>query len=184
MNRGAWLATVHGVTKSQTQLGDSHSLTYWFGDTRHLRAKVFCNWLNFHPLMSLWPSQVFVGFSPSFMWVKKGWGSWNLGKALCPGLRFYKILIKSFHVKHRLLLQRVKGMAIHSSIFAWRIPWTEETVLGVAKSQTQLSDFHFTSCSQNNSQWLLFLLPSTEHEGKFLGFSYWDSDAVSVGRTH
>ena len=30
-----------------------------------------------------------------------------------------------------------KGMAIHSSIVAWRIPWTEEwaTVHGVAKSR-------------------------------------------------
>ena len=40
-----------------------------------------------------------------------------------------------------------KGMLTHSSIFAWRIPWTEEPgrlliVQGVAKSQTQLSDFH------------------------------------------
>ena len=38
-----------------------------------------------------------------------------------------------------------KGMATHSSILAWRIPWTEEPgrllgVLGVAKSQTRLSD--------------------------------------------
>jgi len=40
-----------------------------------------------------------------------------------------------------------EGMAVHSSILAWRIPWTEEpggfTVRGVAKSQTwlkQLSD--------------------------------------------
>ena len=37
-----------------------------------------------------------------------------------------------------------KGMATHSSILAWRIPWTEElggaTVHGVAKSQTRLSD--------------------------------------------
>jgi len=34
-----------------------------------------------------------------------------------------------------------KGKATHSSILAWRIPWT---VHGVAKSRTQLSDFHFT----------------------------------------
>ena len=35
-----------------------------------------------------------------------------------------------------------KGMAIHSSILAWKIPWTEETggVRGVAKSRTQLSN--------------------------------------------
>ena len=40
-----------------------------------------------------------------------------------------------------------KEMAIHSSILAWKIPWTEEpgraTVHGVAKSQTWLSDFTF-----------------------------------------
>ena len=41
-----------------------------------------------------------------------------------------------------------KEMATHSSILAWQVPWTEEpgglTVHGVAKSQTQLSDFTFT----------------------------------------
>ena len=31
-----------------------------------------------------------------------------------------------------------KGMATHSSILAWRIPWTEEP--GVTKSWMQLSD--------------------------------------------
>ena len=41
-----------------------------------------------------------------------------------------------------------KEMATHSSILAWRIPWTEE--LGglqsnrVTKSRTRLSDFTFT----------------------------------------
>ena len=38
-----------------------------------------------------------------------------------------------------------KGMATHSSILAWKIPWTEElgglhTVHGVAKSRTRLRD--------------------------------------------
>ena len=39
-----------------------------------------------------------------------------------------------------------KGMATHSSILAWRIPWTEEsgwaTIHGVAKSQIELSDLN------------------------------------------
>ena len=39
-----------------------------------------------------------------------------------------------------------KEMAAHSSVLAWRIPWTEEpgglhTVHGVAKSRTRLTDF-------------------------------------------
>ena len=33
-----------------------------------------------------------------------------------------------------------KGLATHSSILAWRIPWA---VHGVAESQTRLSGFHF-----------------------------------------
>jgi len=37
-----------------------------------------------------------------------------------------------------------KGMATHSIILAWKIPWTEEPgelqSVGVAKSQTRLSD--------------------------------------------
>ena len=41
-----------------------------------------------------------------------------------------------------------KEMATHSSILAWKIPWTEEpgraAVHGVAKSQTRLSIFTFT----------------------------------------
>ena len=40
-----------------------------------------------------------------------------------------------------------KGITTHSSILAWRIPWTEEpgrlhTVHGVEKIQIQLSNFH------------------------------------------
>ena len=34
-----------------------------------------------------------------------------------------------------------KGKATHSSILAWRIPWT--IARGVVKSWTQPSDFHF-----------------------------------------
>ena len=35
-------------------------------------------------------------------------------------------------------------MAPHSSTLAWKIPWMEAAVHGVAKSWTQLSDFTFT----------------------------------------
>ena len=41
-----------------------------------------------------------------------------------------------------------KAMAIHSSTFAWKIPWTEEPgrlqSMGLQKSWTRLSDFTFT----------------------------------------
>ena len=39
-----------------------------------------------------------------------------------------------------------KGMTAHSSTFAWRIPWTEDSgglqSMG-SQGQTQLSDYHF-----------------------------------------
>ena len=38
-----------------------------------------------------------------------------------------------------------KGMAVHSTIFAWRTPWTGAwwaTAHGVARSWTRLNDFH------------------------------------------
>ena len=41
-----------------------------------------------------------------------------------------------------------KGMVTHSSILAWKIPWTEEPgglqTMGFTKSRTRLSDFTFT----------------------------------------
>ena len=42
-----------------------------------------------------------------------------------------------------------KGTTTHSSILAWRTPWTEETgklqSMGLQR-RTQLSDFHFLHC--------------------------------------
>ena len=38
-----------------------------------------------------------------------------------------------------------KEKATHSSILAWRIPWTVYIVHGVAKNWTRLGDFHFPS---------------------------------------
>ena len=52
-----------------------------------------------------------------------------------------------------------KGKATHSSILAWRSPRT--TVHGVAKSQTPLSDFHFTHPGATGAQWLLQTCPSS-----------------------
>ena len=60
-----------------------------------------------------------------------------------------------------------KGMATHSSILAWRIPWIEEPgglQFMLPQSQTRLSDFHFhqmgsvTSMSHRTSQLFIILL--------------------------
>ena len=45
-----------------------------------------------------------------------------------------------------------KGKAIDSSILAWRIPCAGE-VHGVAKSRTQLSDFHFNCTLHEKGCW-------------------------------
>ena len=46
-----------------------------------------------------------------------------------------------------------EDMTTHSSILAWRIPWTEEPgrlqSMGLQKSQTRLSDFHFIHLFKN-----------------------------------
>ena len=55
-------------------------------------------------------------------------------------------------------------MATHSSIFAWKIPWTEEPgrlVHGVAKSQTRLSNF---TCTWVNNK--IPLYPMIDNKGK------------------
>ena len=48
-----------------------------------------------------------------------------------------------------------KGMATHSSILAWRIPWTEESgrlqSMGVSNSRTQLSGSLFLSLSLSHT---------------------------------
>ena len=49
-----------------------------------------------------------------------------------------------------------KGMATHSSILAWRIPWIEEPgglqSIGVTKSQTELRAFHFSVSLQTKAE--------------------------------
>ena len=47
-----------------------------------------------------------------------------------------------------------KGMATHSSMLAWRIPWTEEPgglqVNGVALSQTRLKQLRMHVCREDD----------------------------------
>ena len=51
-----------------------------------------------------------------------------------------------------------KGKATtHSSILAWRIPWTVQSY-EVAKSRTRLSDFHFTTSLPSTVKWVFLQL--------------------------
>ena len=44
-----------------------------------------------------------------------------------------------------------KGTATHSSILAWRIPWTIQST--GSQSRTRLIDFHFTDSSAYKGAW-------------------------------
>ena len=72
-----------------------------------------------------------------------------------------------------------EGMATHSSILAWRIPWTEEPgglqSMGSQKSQTWLSNFTFylnksegTQPHPSTENWIKHLLAESEEELKSL----------------
>ena len=71
-----------------------------------------------------------------------------------------------------------KGKATHSSILAWRIPWTF-IVHRVAKSRTRLSDFHFHTILPWTREWqpTPVFLPGESHEQRSLvGYSHKESD--------
>ena len=72
-----------------------------------------------------------------------------------------------------------KEMATHSSILAWRIPWTEEPgiLYGVMKSWIRLSDFTFTfhfhaleKEMATHSSVLAWKIPET---GSLVGYHLW-----------
>ena len=81
-------------------------------------------------------------------------------------------------------------MATHSSTLAWKIPWTEEpgglqSVHGVAKSQTRLSDFLFTFMHWRR-KWQptpVFLPRESQGRGSLVGCRLWgrtESDTTEV----
>ena len=66
-----------------------------------------------------------------------------------------------------------KAMATHSSTLAWKIPWTEAAVHGVAKSWTRLSNFtfHFHALEKEmatHSSVLAWRIPGTGEPGGLL----------------
>ena len=90
-----------------------------------------------------------------FFWGLQSW----LAFSYCPKLHLFwgfpcDTVVKNLPAMQEIQLQSLgqedpleKGMAIHSSILAWRISWTEQPgglqSMGL-QSQTRLSNFHFT----------------------------------------
>ena len=77
-------------------------------------------------------------------------------------------------------------MAPHSSTLAWKIPWTEAAVHGVAKSRTRLSDFTFPfqfhaleKEMATHSSVLAWRIPGTEEPGGLL-WGRTESDTTEV----
>ena len=75
----------------------------------------------------------------------------------CPHIFFFKKSLEKFQYDHgnnSVIISNnyaslpEKAVATHSSILAWKIPWTEEPgrlqSMALLRSQTQLSDFAFT----------------------------------------
>ena len=60
------------------------------------------------------------------------------------------VLVSAVLLSFKLKILLEEGMAAQSSILAWRIPWTVQSM--VSQSQKGLSDFHF--CFSNRSIFL------------------------------
>ena len=163
MDRGAWWATVHSVAKSQAGLKwlSTHACTL----APH-RVKPFFGvwWTSLRSILSnFWAHSIMLFTSVTMLYI-----------------RSYAYKQKFLPVRDSLVAQMVKNlpaiqemwvwsldredalekeMATHSSTVAWRIPWMEELVLGVAKSRTRLSDLHlqvffFTDVGYRSLSWL------------------------------
>ena len=78
-------------------------------------------------------------------------------------------------------------MATHCSTLAWKIPWTEEPVNGLAKSWTRLSDFtfifHFHALEMEmatHSSVLAWRIPGTGEAGGLRLWGHTESDTTEV----
>ena len=70
-----------------------------------------------------------------------GWKCWEINTSLLPWASLGAQMVKNLPAMWETWVQSLdwedpleKGMATHSSILAWRIPWTDDIVHGVAKS--------------------------------------------------
>ena len=105
-DRKAWCAAVHGVTKSWTQLSDWTTTTILCQGTSLVAQLV---------LLVLYPWEG-TGYRLPY-----SWASW-VAQMLKNPPATQETWVWSLGWEDPL----EKGMATHSSILAWRIPWTEE----------------------------------------------------------
>ena len=85
-----------------------------------------------------------------------------------------------------------KGRTTHSSILAWRIPWTVESMGLQTKSRTQLSNFHlwadpWGSCISNSCHFWTSLIPQLVKNPPaitLVRFLYWEDPLEKGQATH
>ena len=135
MDRGAWWAAVHGVSKSQTRLSD-FTFTFYF----HALEKEMAT----HSSVLAWriPGTGKPGGLPFLGSHRVGhdWSDLAAAAAVCfsIGASQVALMVKNLpaNVNAGDVRDKVrslgledaleKEMATHSSILAWKIPWTEE----------------------------------------------------------
>ena len=154
MDGGAWKATVHGVAKSRTRLSD-FTFTFHF----HALEKEMAT----HSSVLAWriPGTEEPGGLPSMEPHRVGHDWSDLAAAAAAAINIWGCLYNlgfpggsdsresacNTGIGVQFLGQEVtleKEMTTHSSIFAWRIPWTEEHggLQWGCKESTRQSDFH------------------------------------------
>ena len=172
MDRVAWWATVHGVTKSRTQISS------WAWAPAQVYQSIELSIYQSIHLSIYWPNNRLTDESPSKYYLNTSLYMWSLSIYLIYLLDFHIQLYieRAYKEKHRwctdidtdilvaLMVKNIpamretqvqslgwkdpleKGMATHSSILAWRVPRTEEPgglqPMGL-QSQTRLSDWHY-----------------------------------------
>ena len=133
MGRGAWQAAVHGITKNQAWLSDSHFhfeglplQLSWKRICLQCRRFQFDSWVGKIPWRrDRLPTPVFLGFSCGSAGKEFPCNVGDLG--LIPGLGRSPGEGKVYPLQHSGL-ENSMGCIVH----------------GVTKSRTLLSDFHFT----------------------------------------
>ena len=156
MNREAWHAVVHGVTKSRTRLSD------WTELNDPLLYVSYSNcfiWIHSLFIQQLYMIDMFI---MHIFWRRnhctESFSSWPVSHKIPVLLVFCLFLSTVLYCLnpgggHGSPLQYScleKGMAVHSSILAWRIPWTEEPGRGGKQSDTterlNWTEWSFTLC--------------------------------------
>ena len=115
-DREAWHAAVHGVAKSWTWLGNWTTIFFFVVSATIIKKNFFLVMDNFWSLLNLFQYCFFFMFC-----------------FFAPGPSLVAQMVKNLHVMWETWVPFLgwedsleKGMATHSSILAWKIPWTEE----------------------------------------------------------